>query len=60
VYEENSNLYLFTSDQIAGGRRMGDRPILFEVDPLEAVDIDVEADFVLAEALDRHVASVAP
>jgi CMP-N-acetylneuraminic acid synthetase len=56
VYEENSNLYLFTSAQIAAGRRIGDRPILFEIDPLEAVDIDVEADFVLAEALDRHLA----
>jgi CMP-N-acetylneuraminic acid synthetase len=57
VYEENSNLYLFTAQQIAAGRRIGDRPILFEVDPLEAVDIDEEADFVLAEALDRHLAA---
>ena len=56
VYEENSNLYLFTADQIAAGRRIGKRPILFEIDPLEAVDIDDEADFVLAEALDRHLA----
>jgi CMP-N-acetylneuraminic acid synthetase len=57
VYEENSNLYLFTAAQIATGRRIGKRPILFEIDPLEAVDIDVEADFVLAEALDRHLAA---
>ncbi len=57
VYEENSNLYLFTAAQIAAGRRIGERPILFEVDPLEAVDIDEEADFVLAEALDRHLAT---
>ena len=53
VYEENSNLYLFTADQIAAGRRIGDRPILFEIDALEAVDIDEEDDFVLAEALAR-------
>jgi len=53
VYEENSNLYLFTADQIAAGRRTGDRPILFEIDPLEAVDIDDEHDFVLAETLAR-------
>lgn len=53
VYEENSNLYLFTADQIAAGRRSGDRPILFEMDPLEAVDIDEEHDFVLAEMLGR-------
>ena len=59
IYEENSNLYLFTAEQIADGRRMGDRPVLFEIDPLEAVDIDEEHDFVLAEALDRHL-SAAP
>jgi CMP-N-acetylneuraminic acid synthetase len=57
VYEENSNLYLFTATQIAAGRRIGSRPILFEIDPLEAVDIDEETDFVLAEALDRHLAA---
>ena len=56
VFEENSNMYLFTAEQIAAGRRIGDKPILFEIDPLEAVDIDEEADFVLAEALDRHLA----
>lgn len=53
VYEENSNVYLFTADQIAAGRRTGERPILFEIDPLEAVDIDEEHDFVLAETLGR-------
>jgi CMP-N-acetylneuraminic acid synthetase len=57
VYEENSNLYVFTAAQIAAGRRIGKRPILFEIDPLEAVDIDVETDFMLAEALDRHLAA---
>ncbi len=51
VYEENSNLYLFTAAQITGGRRSGDSPMLFEVDPLEALDIDEEHDFVLAETL---------
>lgn len=60
VYEENSNLYLFTADQIARGQRIGERPILFEVDPLEAIDIDEEYDFVLAEALDRHLAETTP
>jgi CMP-N-acetylneuraminic acid synthetase len=59
VYEENSNLYLFTADQIAGGRRTGDRPILFEIDALEAVDIDEEHDFVLAEMIGRMRAGAA-
>ena len=59
VYEENSNLYLFTAEQIAGGRRTGDRPILFEIDALEAVDIDEERDFVLAEMIGRMRAGAA-
>lgn len=53
VFEENSNIYLFSAGQIAEGRRFGDRPLLFEMDPLEAVDIDEEHDFVLAEMLQR-------
>lgn len=53
IYEENSNIYLYTADQIATGRRIGSAPMLFETDPLEAVDIDIETDFVLAETLHR-------
>ncbi len=53
LYEENSGLYVFTREQIAGGRRFGDRPLLFEIDPIEATDIDEEADFVLADTLHR-------
>jgi CMP-N-acetylneuraminic acid synthetase len=60
VYEENSNLYVFSADQIAGGRRFGDRPLMFEIDPMEAVDIDEEHDFVLAETLARLRAAEAP
>ena len=55
VYEENSNIYLFRRELIETGRRIGDRPLLFEVDPLEAVDIDEEHDFVIAELLQRHL-----
>ncbi len=53
IYEENSGMYVFTREQIADGRRFGERPLLFEIDPLEATDIDEEADFVLAETLYR-------
>lgn len=54
VYEENSNVYLFPRDLILNeGRRIGDRPLLYEVDRLEAVDIDEEPDFLMAEALYR-------
>lgn len=55
VYEENSCIYLFSRDiLIARHNRIGDRPILFEIDPLEARDIDEEADFVMAEMLYRR------
>ncbi len=53
LYEENSGMYIFSRDQIAAGRRIGERPLLFEIDPLESTDIDVEADFVLADTLHR-------
>jgi len=55
VYEENSNLYVFSEELIAQGRRIGDRPMMFEVDPLEAVDIDEEQDFVIAELLQTRL-----
>lgn len=52
VFEENSNMYLFTADMLRRtGSRIGQRPILFEIDRLESVDIDDEAGWELAEAL---------
>jgi N-acylneuraminate cytidylyltransferase len=52
LYEENSNLYLFTRDSFsATGARIGRSPMLFEMNALEATDIDEESDFTLAEAL---------
>lgn len=53
VYEENSNLYIFSraSFQLSGNNRIGLRPAMFELDKLEAIDIDEEVDFRLAEAL---------
>jgi CMP-N-acetylneuraminic acid synthetase len=55
IYEENSNVYVFSADQIRQGRRFGDRPLLFEIDPLEAIDIDEEHDFIIAEILQAHL-----
>jgi CMP-N-acetylneuraminic acid synthetase len=53
VFEENSNLYVFSRSSFAaaGQKRIGLRPLMFEMDRLEAVDIDEEADFRVAEAL---------
>jgi len=52
IYEENSCLYLFSAETIrTQHNRIGVRPIMFEMDPLEAVDIDEELDFRIAELL---------
>ncbi len=52
VYEENSNLYLFTRESLARRHnRIGERPLLFEIDRLEAWDIDEEHDFRIAELI---------
>lgn len=53
VFEENSNMYFFSkfSFQDSGNRRIGLRPQMFEMDSLEAIDIDEERDFRLAEIL---------
>jgi CMP-N-acetylneuraminic acid synthetase len=52
VYEENSCMYLFTRENlIAKQHRIGDRPLMFEVDAAEAWDIDEELDFAIADFL---------
>jgi CMP-N-acetylneuraminic acid synthetase len=52
VYEENSCLYLFSRDGLQSARnRIGAKPLMFEIDPIEASDIDEELDFKLAEIL---------
>lgn len=52
VFEENSCIYLFTRESLEGhGNRIGERPLLFEIPSAEALDIDDEWDFQLAEAL---------
>jgi CMP-N-acetylneuraminic acid synthetase len=52
VLEENSCLYLFSPNVLAStGSRIGRRPLLYAIPALEAVDIDDEADLLLAEAL---------
>jgi CMP-N-acetylneuraminic acid synthetase len=52
VYEENSCLYLFTRDNLMKKHhRIGDKPIMFEIDADEAWDIDEELDFEITEFL---------
>ncbi len=51
-FEENSCVYIFDRETLQRrGNRIGDRPYLFEIDRIEATDIDEEADFEIAELL---------
>lgn len=52
VYEENSCFYLFTRSSLEIKRnRLGDRPLMFEISPEEAWDVDEEIDFKMAELM---------
>lgn len=56
LFEENSNFYIFSKDAFynADKKRIGLKPQIFEVNKLEAVDIDEPEDFKLAELLHIH------
>jgi CMP-N-acetylneuraminic acid synthetase len=55
LFIENSCFFIFTPELLRQrGNRIGERPLMFEVAPLEAVDIDTEDDFALAAAIAEH------
>jgi len=55
IYEENSCLYLFTRSNLEKRHnRIGERPLMFEIDSIESWDIDEEPDFGVAEFLYRE------
>ena len=52
IFIENSTMYLFTRETLLENRnRIGKSPLMFEVDKIEAHDIDDEMDFIMAEML---------
>ena len=52
VYEENSCLYIFSRSTLEKRHnRIGERPLMFEIDAEQAWDIDNEMDFRIAEFL---------
>jgi CMP-N-acetylneuraminic acid synthetase len=52
VYEENSCLYIFSRQTLLNRRnRLGERPLMFEIEAAEAWDIDEEIDFEIVEFL---------
>ncbi len=51
MYEENSCIYVFTRETLEQHHsRIGNRPLIFPMDRLEAIDIDEEIDFALAKS----------
>ena len=58
VYEENSCMYIFTRENLSRRRnRLGERPLMFVVDPAEAWDIDEELDFAITGFLMKQRAN---
>jgi CMP-N-acetylneuraminic acid synthetase len=52
VFQENSNIYIFTAECLRKHvNRIGQYPLLFEIAPDEAMDIDEEFDFRIAEQM---------
>ncbi len=50
VFEDNSNLYIFTEKVIDNiGRRIGNNPMTYEMDEIESIDIDTPVDFEMAK-----------
>ena len=55
IFEENSCIYLFSRQTLELRRnRIGERPYLFEIEASEAMDIDEEHDFLIANLLLEH------
>jgi CMP-N-acetylneuraminic acid synthetase len=55
VYEENSCLYIFTRENLMKRHhRIGEKPMMFEINGDEAWDIDEELDFAITDFLLRR------
>jgi CMP-N-acetylneuraminic acid synthetase len=61
VYEENSCLYIFRRDNlIKRHHRIGQKPVMFEMEAEEAWDIDEELDFSITDFLLRRKSQSEP
>jgi len=55
VYEENSCIYIFTRPVLVKRHnRLGEHPLMFEMQAIESWDIDEELDFAIADFLMRQ------
>ena len=56
IFEENSCFYIFTKESfIVNENRIGSKPFMFEIDKIEATDIDDPEDFIIAEILYKEL-----
>lgn len=56
IYEENSCFYIFTEKTFCDNEgRIGSRPSMYEINKIEATDIDDPEDFVIAELLHKSL-----
>lgn len=56
IYSETSGAFVFTRDTfIKYNRRVGIKPYIYEVDDIEAIDIDYPIDFRIADAIYKEV-----
>lgn len=52
IYKENSNIYIFTRESLVDNQnRIGSKPFLFDIDQIEAMDIDEITDFQIVDLL---------
>jgi CMP-N-acetylneuraminic acid synthetase len=52
IFEENSCIYLFTAEKLRERKnRIGEKPMMYEIKPYEALDIDEESDFMIADII---------
>lgn len=60
LFEENSNFYIFTKKSFSdsGNKRIGKKPLMFEVDKIQAIDIDDLQDFKIAEIIERTLSNL--
>ena len=56
IFEENSCFYIFTRESFTkNNSRIGSNPFMYEIDKIEATDIDEPEDFKIAEILHREL-----
>lgn len=52
IYAETSGVYVFKKDCIMKfNRRIGNNPYVKEISKIESIDIDIEEDFIIADAI---------